>query len=311
MADEPTIRESKNQPIFWLAFAALFSLLFLAVAALTLMSKNSGSAPINNNYVTNQLPAAPSPISAVGPPAPASRPDKGGEAHRMSGQVMGGSDALPGPVIPPMTGRREGASQAVRADTQSPPFYATLSPAAKVQFRVRGLPGGPAGMNGPVPFRVRAWTSGPDGRVAGVQASVPEGEDQAAYSYLPEVAYQPSSAKGPILQIKLSNPRKTSLVNALRAPAGFQFFVAEISATNVGADPIRLDPDMLEIQDSDRVPYLPNPELLSADFPQGPLGSQASARFTAAFLVPADASLVALVAREPGDGLISSPLTPR
>ena len=310
MADEPTIRDSKSQPMFWLAFAALFAMLLLALAALNLVSKNANPPQITITNASNNQEAHPAAGPAVAA-TPASRPDKGGEAHRMSGQVMGGADALPGPVIPPMTGRREGASQAVRADTQSPPYYATLSPVAKVQFRVRSLPGGPAGMNGPVPFRVRAWTSGPDGRVAGVQASVPEGGDQAAYSYLPEVAYQPSAAKGPVLQVKLANPRKTSLVNALRAPFGFQFFVAEITAGNVGAEAIRLEPDMFEIQDSDHVPYLPNPELLSADFPQGPLGSQASARFTAAFLVPADASLVALVAREPGDGLISSPLTPR
>jgi len=136
-------------------------------------------------------------------------------------------------------------------------------------------------------------------------------QDKEAYSYLPEVAYKPSSGKGQILSLSVSNPRKTSMVNALRAPKGFQFLVAEIKVKNLSKAPVTVDPDVFEIQDSDHVPYLPNPELLSADCPQAPIGPGASGGFTAAFLVPADASLVALVAHEPGDGLISSPLNPK
>ena len=321
MADEaqnaPTPDPKAPQPMFWLAFAALFSMLLLAVVALTLVSKNSGAPQISITNASNNKEehVAVAPPAAPSAPSPAWRPDRGTDpdAHRMSGQMVGAPEMLPGALATPtiVAGKREGASQAIRADTQSPPYYSTLSPAVKVQFRVRGLPGGPSGLNGPVPFRVHAWVAQPDGRVPAVEASVPQAENTEAYSYLPEIAYKPSMGRGAILGVSISNPRKTSVVNTLRAPKGFQFLVAEIQAKNLSKAPISIEPDMFEIQDSDKVPYLPNPELISADFPQAPIAPQKAGKFTAAFLVPADASLVALVAREPGDGLISSPLNPK
>jgi hypothetical protein len=329
MADElhtsqspsPRAESPAPQAMFWLACAAMFGMLVLAALALIILSRNSGQAPapvpITISNIGNTLqehPASPAPMPE---PAPAWRPDRASEpdAHRMSGQMVGAPQMLPGALATPtpVSGTREDAAKVIRADTQAPPFYSTLSPVAKVMFRVRGLPGGLTGLKGPIPFRIHEWQPMPDGRVAAVEASVPQSAapDEAQYSYLPEFDYKSSSGKGKILGITLNNPRKNSVVNELRAPKGYQFLVADIAAKNLSHDPISLDPDMFEIQDSDHIPYLPNPELLSADFPQAPIQPQKTGSFTVAFLVPADASLVSFVAREPGDGLISSPLNPR
>lgn len=326
MADDPQNQQGKPgdgkapQPMFWLAFAALFGMLLLAIVALMMASKNSSVPQITITNASNnkeERPVMPQPVQVAAPaaPTPIGRPDKSvdPDAHRMSGQMAGAPQQLPGALATPtiVAGRRDGAALPVRADPNSPPYYATLSPSSHVKFRLRGLPGGPSHLNGPVPFRVHAWEAGTDGRVSAVEASVPGSEDPERYSYLPETKYRASKGRGRLMGITVSRARKTSVVNDLRAPKGFQFLVADISAKNLSKDDFSVDPDMFEIQDSDRVPYLPNPELLSADFPQSPIAPQASGKFTAAFLVPADASLTALVAREPGDGLISSPLNPQ
>jgi hypothetical protein len=316
MADEePSTVKSAPQverQVLWLAIIGMAALLLLALAALGMAFFLGRNQPLisitagNNSQTSSSMAPAPPPAT----PPPAARPDKGGEpgAHRMSGAIAVGPDILPDALA--LQDKRE-AAPPLRADTQSPPYYSTLSPVAKVLLRVRLLPNGPQGLRGPVPFRMHEWQPGSDGRVASVEASVPgagPSDDQELYSFLPEVDYKSSAGKGHILSLKVGHPRKTSLVNALRAPKGFQFLVAEIRAGNLSQEPISLDPDMFEVQDSDHVPYLVNPELLSADFPQAPIAPGEAGTFIAAFLVPSDASLQALVAREPGDGLISSPL---
>lgn len=327
MADEPPNTSNSapkvDRQVLWLAIAGMAGLLILALAALGMAFFLGRNQPLiainagNNSQTTSSTNSSPAAAGASGGTSqPQWRPDRSGdaEAHRMTGQMVGAPEMLPGALATPtaVAGKREGAALSIRVDTQSPPYYTTLSPVAKVLFRVRMMPEGPSHLNGPVPFRVRPWQPAPDGRVASVEASIPSvNEDQNLYSFLPEVTYKASSGKGKILLVDISNIRKTSMVNDLRAPKGFQFLVAEIHARNVSKNPFTLDPDMFEIQDVDHVPYLVNPELLSADFPQTPIAPGQSGNFTASFLVPADASLVSLVAREPGDGLIASPLNPQ
>jgi hypothetical protein len=308
-----------DRQVLWLAIAGMSGLLILAIAALGMAFFLGRNQPLisitagNNSQTSssNTLNPAPSP-GAAPTPQPQLRPDHGveAEAHRMNGQITGAPNVLPGAFA--VSGTRGEAPLTTRADTQSPPYYTTLSPVAKVQFRVRVMPVGPSQLQGPVPFRTHPWQTDADGHVAGVEATVPGADsDQDSYSFLPEVSYKASSGKGKVLSVSISNPRKTSMVNDLRAPKGFQFLVTDIRALNISSAPFTLDPDMFEIQDSDKVPYLVNPELLSADFPQSPIAPGQAGSFTASFLVPADASLVAFVAREPGDGLISSPLRPQ
>src|SRR5258708_3163473 len=168
MAEEPQTSQAPisraesqaPQAMFWLAFAALFGMLLLAGFSLMMVSKNSSAPQITITNASNNKEELPVPPLAPAPASPAWRPDRAseGEAHRMSGQMVGAPQSLPGALATPtMTaGKREGASQAIRADTQSPP-YATLGSATKVQFRLRGMPGGPSGLNGPIPFRVHEW----------------------------------------------------------------------------------------------------------------------------------------------------------
>jgi hypothetical protein len=186
---------------------------------------------------------------------------------------------------------------------QAAPYYATLSPVAKVQFRVRGLPAGPANMKGPVPFRVRQYQAAADGRVAAVYADKPAAGQKnadAAYSFLPDKVFSPSASKGKGFSVNVVAPRKSSMVNGLRAPKGFQFFVAELLVDNFGSQPLSLDPDAFEVRDSEALGYPGAPELLGATFPRQPMPGGAKANFQVAFLVPADVSLVALVTTEPG-----------
>jgi hypothetical protein len=324
MAEEsgnnPNPQPKAESQLLWMAVFGMGSLLMLALAALGMaffLSRTpqpqaaSPASPqvVNNNYIGSQAAEGGAQVPAT--PGPSLRPDKPGAANRVNGSVPGPAGELPGNYVPvePSRGRRDDAPMPLRVN--SPPYYATVSFPANVRFRIRVLPSGPGKLSGAVPFRVRAWQPGADGRVAGVEASVPNQEDAENFSYLPEVAYKASNANGQLMSVEIRNPRKSSVVNDLRAPKGFQFFVAEITVKNLSNAPLKLDGDMFEIQDSDHVPYLPNPELLGANFPSAPLASSSQADFMAAFLVPADTNLSALVAREPGDGLISSPLNPQ
>jgi hypothetical protein len=315
MADEnstPPPAPKADRQVIWLAVFGMLSLLLLALAALGMafLTGKNAQTPQPSISVVNASNNAPS--TGSGPAAPEKETPKGRperppqpEAGRQNDAQRSPAQALPGSPLErggAGKGKREPAAQAIRADTQSPPYYATLSNSTRVQIRARGLPAGPGKLSGPVPFRVADWSS--------VYASVP-GADTASYSYLPDVTYQSSSGKGQRLALAVSNPRKTSAVNQLRAPKGFQFLVAEIRIENLGSTNMAVEPDMFEVQDSEQVIYLPNPELLSANFPASGLAPSGSAGFTAAFLVPADASLSALLAHEPGDGLIRSPLNPR
>lgn len=316
MADEqqPASNAVPSQAMgqaFWLAVAGMICLLVLAVAALLmafLMGRDQPGAPsvtITNN--SNNVEAQNSPSLPAATPGPVNRPAKPADASRNSEQMAGAPAFLPGPTGDKKT-LRENAAQVIRADTQSPPYYSTLTPVSKVHLRI--APDGPTGLRGPMPFRVRHFNPGADGRVASVSAGVPVAGQEDAYSFLPDVVYRPSAAKGAGLSVEVHNPRKTSTVNDLRAPKGFQFFVAELRTSNGGETAIPFEQDMFEIRDAEQVVYLPNPELLGQGFPAA-LAPGGKANFMTAYLVPADAGLSSLVTTEPGGALLTSPLTPR
>jgi hypothetical protein len=303
-----------DRHVVWVAVVGMAGLLILSLAALGMAFFLGRSQPLINITAGNNSEAGASGMqtTAALSPQPAQRPDQASNApqgSRLSGQFPLNVRSLPNALD--QSPERSDDGLPTRADTQSPPFYSTVSPVAKVYFRVRPMPDGPGGLKGPIPFRVHEWQPDAQGNVATVAASVPTGaSDQEQFSYLPEVDYKTSSGKGKVLSVHLMNPRKVSVVNELRAPKGFQFLVAQIQVGNISKSPYQLDPGIFEIQDSDHVPYLLNPELLSSDFPQAPLDPGKSAMFTASFLVPADASLSSLASHEPGDGLVFSPLNP-
>ena len=191
---------------------------------------------------------------------------------------------------------------AAPSGAQVPAYYATLNPVSKVQFRVRGLPGGPVNMKGPVPFRMRQYQAAADGRVVTVYADKPvvgQKDADAVYSFLPDVSFSPSASKGKGISVNVVAPRKSAMVNGLRAPKGYQFLVAELLVSNFGSESLALDPEAFEVRDKEDISYLVNPELLGAGFPRQPLPGGAQASFQIAFLVPADATLVSLVTTEP------------
>ncbi len=306
MADEsPTSNQDASRHTFWLAVAGMACLLLLALAALGMsffLGRNQSPA-VTVSQVNNANQGG---TPAATAPAALNRPDKPSETAASRSAQVQGTVKLPGAGDKTV---REGAALSVRADTQSPPFYSTLTPASKVHLRV--APQGPTGLSGAVPFRVRQFQPGPDGRVPGVLAAVPPAGQEAQYSFLPDVTFLPAASKGARLSIEISGPRKTSTVNELRAPKGFQFFVAEIRASNLGDAEIPFQPDMFEIRDSEQVAYLPNPELLGQGFPARALAAGASASFMTATLVPDDAALALLAALEPGGAVLTLPLAPK
>ncbi len=312
MADNEATRENSmpnsaapaDTRVVWLAAAGMICLLLLAVVSLIvafMLQKSvvpaaapvttAQSAPININIDSNNQ----GPLAKVEPvkPDPMLRPDKSSEkGSRLSGQVS----AAPAGPLP-------GKSQSQPTRAEKPSDASGTLPIGKVYIRVRSPINQPTGIKGTVPFHV-----GPDGR-ANIYAAVPQGGDEASFSYLPDVVYRPSSSnQGQSMSLRVSSPRKTSAIGQLRAPSGFQFFTADVEVSNGGSQGLLLEADLFEVRDADHVPYLPNTELLAASFPSRlAAGSQAS--FHAAFLVPANAHLTALLAREPGDGLISAPLS--
>jgi hypothetical protein len=304
---EDSSSSSVNRPdrqVVWLAVAAMACLLLLALAALGMAFFLNHSQPSINNSttITSLEKTQPAPAAS---PAPLERPQRPGDAaqapaSRMSQPLTGVPDKLP-----------DGSSQQpVRAD--KPPHYETLLPATKVLFRVREQPDGPQNMRGPVPFRVRAYMPAADGTVADVAASKPQGGDEDQYSYLPDQAFKPSSAKSGGISVEVLNPRKSSVVNDLRAPKDFQFLVAELRVKNLGKKPLNLDPDAFEVRDDQDLRYLANPELLSSSFPQQPMDPGEKASFQIAFLVPADAPLSSLATTsQAGESPLLSPLQVR
>ena len=74
-----------------------------------------------------------------------------------------------------------------------------------------------------MPFRVREYQAAADGRVASVVAQEPVAGQEDNYSFLPDVSFKASKAKAKGLAVDVNGVRKTSVVNSLRAPKGFQF----------------------------------------------------------------------------------------
>jgi hypothetical protein len=324
MADTP---ESPTPPIapspklgqeFWalvaLGAVALICFTLLAVGLALILSRNAAApAPIQISNIGNS--AAPAAAAAQGMPG-IQRPSEPVKPQSERASAMDRTQpALPGLLASPTPPSSQRQVAFTRADPPSPPSPPLPTPqpvsdAHKIYFRVRADPTNLYGGQKALPMPVR-YVAGIDGKVNGVFASKDVSASADRFSYSPDVPFAESGVRGAVLDIQLSQPRKTSSVDGFRAPKGFQFFTAKFHISNEGANAAALKVDDLEVHDSDGLRYLANPELVVGRWPDPSLAPAAVLDAEMSFLVPETSPLKEIAVQEAPGQMAVVPLQAR
>lgn len=317
--DSPKVESlvaSKRSQEFWalivLGATVLVCFTLMAIGLAMVLTRSGGGSSINNAPVINVAPAV-APV-VVQPTPGIQRPYDSAKSKNERASAMDRTQpALPGVLATPTPNGGQRKLAFTRADPPSPPSPAlqpTVDP-KRVNYRERADPDMIYKGQKPLPMPVRY---SPDSKVKALEAFAapdPAVPDPQRFSYAPDVAFAESGIRGQSLDLQLSSPRKTSTVNGLRAPKGFQFFTAKLRILNQGAQPVVLRVDDLEIHDAEGVGYLANPELVMGALPEPSLTAGAEAQVELSFLVSDSVPLKELAVQEAPGQMALVPLQAR
>jgi hypothetical protein len=290
---EPVKREGRPEtqwPLALVSATALLAVCGLALGLVVVLGRGGSAAGTGQSVQVNpviNVGNAPAGAAAQAAATPAPAGPRRGDALPGIDQRDAAQDAhavaLPGILATPTPQGRQRVKDVVRADTQAPPALAFPATTAgpRVYLRVRTVGGTAWDGSKPLPMPIRAGVDA-SGKVAKVFAEHQAAGDTAAA--VPDVPYADSGADQGGWDLQLSGVRKTGALDGYRAPDGFRFLTARLTARNKGAQAAALDGDRFEVRDGDGVRYLCIPEL-NAGIPSAPVAAGGTADVTLSFLV--------------------------